>query len=181
MGVLHGIFLDGRVVEIDYDKNLFIVHSSLQEIPNGYSKFDMDFDQSFFHITGNLLVNEKKISGRFLFDGGYQRSILLDPHLMKEEGYPDSLDIYKTTNLTNSQAEVFVTKIFRADVDLDGLSLTDIPVQVMPDNLENPAGFHTHFFGNELLKRFNTILDLQNHLIYLKPNSLWEAGYVDAG
>lgn len=56
--------------------------------------------------------------------------------------------------------------------------LMNIPVQLM--TMANPAGFRTHILGNEVLKRFNTILDFQHNVVYLKPNSLTDMPYKDA-
>ena len=44
----------------------------------------------------------------------------------------------------------------------------------------NPARFKTHILGNDVLKRFNTILDFQHNYIYLRPNRLVNLPYADA-
>lgn len=63
-------------------------------------------------------------------------------------------------------------------LSLGDLSLHNIPAQIM--TTANPAEFRTHIIGNEVLKRFNTILDFQNNYVYLKPNHLAGMPYADA-
>ena len=36
-----------------------------------------------------------------------------------------------------------------------------------------------HFLGNEVLKRFNSIIDFQENMIYMKPNHLYSSGYME--
>ena len=36
-----------------------------------------------------------------------------------------------------------------------------------------------HFLGNEVLKRFNSIIDFQENKIYMKPNHLYSSGYME--
>jgi hypothetical protein len=57
-------------------------------------------------------------------------------------------------------------------------SLLNIPAQKLTTS--NPAGFPVHILGNEVLKRFNTILDFQKNKVYLQPNKLWNLPYTDA-
>ena len=56
--------------------------------------------------------------------------------------------------------------------------LKNIPVQVLGQN-KPMNGVNIHILGNEVLKRFNTILDFQKNVIYLKPNSLYDVEYTD--
>jgi hypothetical protein len=60
---------------------------------------------------------------------------------------------------------------------LGNVCLNDVPVQLLATS--NPAQFKTHILGNEVLKRFNTILDFQENKVYLKPNLLWNDPYTE--
>ena len=170
---------DGRIVELDYDKKIMVIHSSLAKEFIGYTKLDIEYIKTLFCIKGKLVVKGKAYSNRFLFDSGYQRAMLLDSILMKEQNFPRDLPIIKTSNLRNSVGKIFQTKIINNEkIILGGCMAFNIPAQLL--NTANPAQFKTHILGNELLKRFNTILDFQNNYVYLKPNSLTNITYVDA-
>ncbi len=169
---------DGKVVEIDYDKNLMIVHTRMPEIGKGYSKFPIEYTHTLFCINGELQIKDKKYKNRFLFDNGYQRTIMLDTLLMHEQNYPKDLEVIKKVVMRNGQGkEIPVYTVNNERLNLGKIVLSDIPVQLLAT--ANPARFKTHIMGNEVLKRFNTILDFQQNFVYLKPNSLFEVPYTD--
>jgi hypothetical protein len=170
---------DGKIVEIDYDKKLFIIHSKLPKRDKSYTKLDMEFTHTLFCIQGSLQIKDKAYKGRFLFDNGYQRTAMLDQQLIKEQQYPkEILPVLKKTILKNGQGEeIPVLTVKNEKLFLGNLCLNDVPVQLLATS--NPAQFKTHILGSEFLKRFNTILDFQENKVYLKPNSLWNDPYTE--
>jgi hypothetical protein len=170
---------DGKVIEIDYDKNYFIVHSKPPAISKEYSKFDIEYTNTLFCIQGELQMKNKKYRCRFLFDNGYQRTIMLDTSLMHAQNYPKDLEVIKRVIMKNGQGkEIPVITVNNEKLILGKEELLNIPVQLMTTS--NPARFTTHILGNEVLKRFNTILDFQNNFVYLRLNSLVDLPYKDA-
>jgi hypothetical protein len=170
---------DGRVVEMDFELKLMIIHDFLPEKRKEFTKLNMEYTHELFCIQGDMKVNNKVYSNRFLFDSGYQRALLLDSILMQEQHFPRDLKLIKTNKLTNGQGKVFVTKIINCDqLAFGNCALNNIPTQLL--STTNPARFKTHILGNEFLKRFNTILDFQGNKVYLKPNSLINEPYTDA-
>jgi hypothetical protein len=170
---------DGKIVEIDYDKSIFIVHSQLPKTSKAYSKFDIVYTHTLFCIQGELQIKNKRYKNRFLFDNGYQRTMMLDTVLMHEQGYPENLQVIKKVIMKNGQGkEIPVITVDNERLNLGKQVLFHIPVQVM--TTDNPARFKTHILGNEVLKRFNTLLDFQNNQVYLKANSLLDVAYTDA-
>ncbi|MFM9984275.1 MAG: clan AA aspartic protease, partial [Flavobacteriales bacterium] len=170
---------DGKIIEIDYDKNLFIVHTKLTKKIKGYSRFEMEYTRGVFYIHGNLQINNKKYQNRFLFHTGYQRTIMLDTLLLQEQYFPKDLEVIKKVIMKNGKGdEIPVITVNIKQLNLGKESILNIPVQVM--TTENPVGFKIHILGNEVLKRFNAILDFQNNYVYLKPNTLVDLPYIDA-
>lgn len=169
---------DGRVVEIDYEKRIMIVHSSLNKIPKAYSKLDILYLHTLFCIEGKVNVRGKSYKNRYLFDTGYQRTVILDSVIRQDDQFPRDLPAIKTTELRNSSGTVFVTKIVKSDyLQFGRYKALDVPSQLL--SVPNPARFKTHILGGELLKRFDTILDFQDHHVYLKPNRLMSQPYID--
>jgi hypothetical protein len=167
------------VVEIDYDKCVFIVHSTLPKITRGYSKLPIEYSNSLFCINGTLEIRGKKYNNRFLFDNGYQRTIMLDSALMARQNTPTDLKVIKKTVMQNGQGKAFpVVTVNIEKLQMARNSLLNIPAQKLTTS--NPAGFPVHILGNEVLKRFNTILDFQKNKVYLQPNKLWNLPYTDA-
>jgi hypothetical protein len=75
---------DDKVVEINFDNNLFIVHSKPPTIDKEYARFDIEYTHTLFCIQAELEVKGIKYKNRFLFDNGYQRTVMLDTVLMTE-------------------------------------------------------------------------------------------------
>jgi hypothetical protein len=170
---------DGKIVEMDFDKSIFIVHTKLPGISTAYSKFDMEYVHTLFCIRGELQIKNKKYKNPFLFDNGYQRTAMLDTVLMNEQHYPKDLTVIKKVVMKNGQGkDVPIITVNNERLNLGKQVLLNIPVQLLTTT--NPARFKTHILGNEVLKRFNTILDFQNNFVYLKPNGLMNLPYKDA-
>ena len=75
---------DGKILEIDYDKNIMIAYSKLPKIGKEFEKFPMELMKEHFCIYVDLENNGKKHKTRFLFDSGYQRAIMLDNDILNE-------------------------------------------------------------------------------------------------
>lgn len=60
---------EGKVVEINYDSHLLIIHSALPPL-TGYRKAKLDFIRSFPCIKAAIQTKDKTASGEFLFDTG---------------------------------------------------------------------------------------------------------------
>ncbi len=99
--------------------------------------------------------------------------------LMNEQDYPKDLPVIKKVIMKNGQGkEIPVITVNNERFNIGKHVLLNIPVQLMATG--NPARFKTHILGNEVLKRFNTILDFQNNFVYLKHNTLFNLVYTDA-
>jgi hypothetical protein len=170
---------DGKIVEINYDRNIFIVHSKRPAIDKEYSKLKIEYLHTLFCIPGNLQLKNTTYNSRFLFDNGYERTIMLDSLLMQQQHYPTDLKVIKEAIMKDGQGrQIPVITVNNERLNLGKQALLNIPVQLVTTS--NPAWTKTHILGNEVLKRFNTLLDFQNNYVYLKPNSLFDAAYNDA-
>lgn len=63
---------------------------------------------------------------------------------------------------------------------LGKFTLPNVPAQLLTTN-KPLRDTNIHLLGNELLKRFNTVLDFQENVVYLKPNTHFEDGYIERG
>lgn len=170
---------DGKVVELDYENKWMIIHDSLPKIASSYAKMDIEYINTLFCINTQLEVAGRKFSNRYLFDTGFQRAVVLDREMRMEDDFPTDLDVLKESRLRNSEGTEFVNQVVAVDkICFDTQCASKVPVQLL--STPNPARFKTHILGNELLKRFNTYMDFQNHHVYLKANSLIDEAYKDA-
>ena len=162
---------EGKQVEINYDNNLLIIHSKLPKSLKGYVKSKIEFKRSFICIKGTLEKENKKYRGDFLLDTGADQAIILDSAWAGTQDFPRNLKLIKTSVVSDPRGVKYETKIVLSPlIKLNGFELTHIPTSVFGG--KNPVGFEVNYLGNDLLKRFNIILDFKNDCLYLKPNNL---------
>jgi len=167
---------EGRQVEIDYDRHLLIIHSRLPSALKGYVRSKMEFARSFPYIKGTFEIANKKYTGNFSMDTGSDQAIILDSIWVSKQNFPKDLKLIRSSVLRDPRGVKYETRIVLSPLfKLNGFGLANIPTLLLPG--KNPAGFELNFLGNDLLKRFNMILDFENDYVYLKPNKLMEVKY----
>ncbi|TDE43545.1 clan AA aspartic protease [Flavobacterium rhamnosiphilum] len=176
------IFKD-KIVEINYDKNLLIIHSILPENvekDTKFTKLSIDFYEDLFLVESEIKqcgVSNKEL---FLFDTGYQRTVMLDNDLLKQGEFPtEKMEVIKKVIMKGAQGnEIPVITSNLKLLKIGKYKLKNVPIQQLTTNkpLKNK---NIHILGNEVLKRFNSFLDFQNNVVYLKPNHLFNDEYID--
>lgn len=157
---------NGKVLEVNYDKNIFIVHTQIQKIEKGYSKLKLEHIYNSFCIEAELQIKNKKFKNRFLFDTGYQRTIMLDTLLVNKQKYPKNLPPIKTVIMHDGAGNEIPAITFNNEkLNIGQSTLFNILAQLLTGR--KPVRYQTHILGNEVLKRFNTIYDFQKDVVYL--------------
>lgn len=82
-----------------------IVHKLLPKTGKEYSEFPKEYMYSLFCFDGELQIKNKKYRICFLFDNGYQRTIMLDTLLTHEQNHPKDLEVIKKVVLHNAQGK----------------------------------------------------------------------------
>lgn len=176
-------FFKDKVVEINYYKKLLIIHSILPENIEENSKFTklaIKFYEDLFLIESEIKQNSISNKDLFLFDTGYQRTVMLDNDLLKQGKFPtEKMKFIKKVIMKGAQGnEIPVITSNLKVLKIGTCKLKNVPVQQITTNkpLKNK---NIHILGNEVLKRFNMFLDFQNNFVYLKPNYLFKENYID--
>lgn len=160
---------EDKIIEINFDKKILIIHDSALNIEKGYTRIEMNLNGGQVPSIPAILLNKgKKYEADFLFDMGATGCLFLNQGFLAKNnlyGTMKELDSAKSTGAGSG-----IIKTTRAI--LPALQLGNHTFQQVPVNLENQLEHDpgTGTLGMNLLKRFNIILDYQNNLIYLKPN-----------
>jgi hypothetical protein len=182
-GMLGWNVFDGMIVELDYDNNKMILHSKMpkQVLHNKhYSKFKITYIKNKPFIEAEISQSGTRNKSLFLFDLGYQRTIMLDHDLLQEARFPtEKMEVIKKVIMHGIKGnEVPVITSNLESLKIGNFELKNVPAQIMGQNKPMP-GVNIHILGSDILKRFNTILDFQKNVIYLKPNHLFDLEYAD--
>jgi hypothetical protein len=164
---------EGKQVELDYDHNRMIVHSGKRiKAPKGYVRSNLDFRHSFMIVKGTMKKGDRLLPGEFMMDTGAAQAIILDSAWSAAADFAKGLQLIRSVTLRDPRGLRFETRVVLAPgFDISGYSLTGIPALIL--GTRNPAGFSINNLGNDLLKRFNVIMDFKNDCIYWKPNKLF--------
>jgi hypothetical protein len=167
---------EGKQVEIDYDHNLLIIHSKLPKALKGYAKSTIHFMRSFVCVKGAFNIEHKTYAGDFLFDTGSDQAIIVDSGWAAKQNFPRNLKLIKSSVVSDPRGVKYETRtVLAPQLTVNHFELNNIPTLVLVS--KSPVGFEVNYLGNDLLKRFNIILDFKNDHLYLKPNKLMNVPY----
>ncbi|WP_228448120.1 MULTISPECIES: hypothetical protein [unclassified Chryseobacterium] len=173
---------DGMIVELNHDKGIMVVHSQLPaNVKSQYSQVPIKYFNNVFQVPVDIVQGEVKNKDWYLFDTGYQRTAMLDGPLLNEQGFPtDKMKVIKKVIMRGAQGnEIPVMTSNLQTLSLGKTKLKDIPVQLLSQS-RPVTGTRMNILGNEILKRFNLFLDFQKNIVYLKPNKLVDATYIES-
>lgn len=182
-GLLGWNVFDGMVVELDYDQNKMILHSKMPKQvlhDRKYSKFKIRYITNKPFIKAEIAQSGTRHKSWFMFDLGYQRTAMLDNDLLQEAKFPtEKMEVIKKVIMHGSRGnDVPVITSNLDNLKLGNFELKNVTAQVMGKNKPRP-GVNMHILGSDVLKRFNTVLDFQKDVIYLKPNHLYDTAFAD--
>ena len=166
---------EGKLIEIDFDKRVIILHEKLPAKSKKYEKLKLIYENEMMFVEGSCGVGGKLLTNRFLIHSGYSGSILLDDRFTAANKIDEQLKIVDQKTLKDSFGNILMTKkavlpVFR----LGTKSLINIPVGFFTGALGRQK---MSIIGGDLLKRFNLIIDAERANIYLKENKLRTSQY----
>lgn len=162
----NGLFRN-KIIEIDYDKKVLIVHNQLPVYVKEYQQQDVFYEQDRPKFKADFVQDGKHYSFWFLFDTGRDGAMLIGEDFTRQEKNWDNLNELQIIN---------GKKIIRLDATIAGVTFKDIVTNAADPS--HPQG-RTTLFGNQILNHFNVILDNLNGILYLKANSRKEEPYFD--
>jgi hypothetical protein len=169
-------FFDNSVLEVNYDLSQLIIHQKLPKSMKGYVKLPLEFVNSSFFLDTKIKIKDKVYADKFMFHTGYSGNLILGTQFMDKHQLRGQLDTLGVTELKDSYSNIMkniTTKI--ASLRVGESDFVDIKGSVM----DKKVRFPTSVLGNDVLKRFNVLVDFQHDFIYLKPNKLFNVPHKD--
>jgi len=167
---------EGKQVEINYDRNLLVIHSRLPKELKGYVRSKLEFSHGYALVKGTFPVGQQQYTGIFSMDTGSAEAMVLDSAWAAHGNLAQQFKLIRISAISDGGGKKYETKVMRApNFELSSFQLANVPTTIFNNNY--PTGFELNFLGNDLLKRFNMILDLKNDYIYLKANKLLKVPY----
>ncbi|WP_121965705.1 aspartyl protease family protein [Myroides sp. N17-2] len=172
-----------QIVEMNYEDNIMVIHSHLPDSiakDNAYTKLAINYFDNVFSVQSTIVQDKIENTDLFLFDTGYNRTVMLDNDLMKSHNFPfEQMKVIKTIIMKGAKGnEIPVITANLQLLKIGDYTLKDVPAQQLTTH-KPLRGKNIHILGNEVLKRFNAFLDFKENIVYLKPSKLYDIAYTD--
>ena len=161
---------DGKIVEIDFERNVLVVHNRLPKKADQFEKFTFVEQHGSFFVKGSITIDDHQIENSFLVHSGYSGAAMLDDQFVADNAGLKSLPILSESQVTDSMGNVLKTqKIELPSMQFGSMKFSGVPVSIFNGAIGRQK---ISLIGGDLLKRFDMILDAANNAIYLRINSL---------
>ncbi|MBL0358294.1 MAG: hypothetical protein IPP72_16135 [Chitinophagaceae bacterium] len=171
-GIIGNSILQDKIIELNYDNNIIVIHKTLPTISKDYIKVEMQIRDGVPYIPVIIDNGSTKAKNWFMFDNGFDNCLLVDNEFAKTNSLYGTMKVvgHRSNSTNGKTAMVIVPKLFIGDYELK-----DVPIDLQNPNDKQP--YDRLIIGNDVLKRFNVIIDYENNFIYLKANKLMNEKY----
>jgi len=159
-GLIGNILFQDKVVEINYDRMLILVHDELPALSSAWKRDEVILDGNVVpFVRGALSVGNSSRDGWFMLDTGAYTSILNSDRLWAASKFATELRRLLGPLGGDTRGPALTVA---------GHTFSDTNYSVRRfDGDESQLGL----LGNDVLKRFNLMLDNRHGAVYFRPNA----------
>jgi hypothetical protein len=169
-----GLFKD-KVIEIDFDKKVIILYTSLPSKTKRYTKLKAAFDNDMLFVQAICNTGHDTVSNRFLIHSGYSGGVLFDDKFAADHKLNEHLQVTDTKEMLDAFGNKLKTrKAILPGFTLGKTTLTNAPASFFEGALGRQK---MSFIGGDIIKRFNIIIDANRTFVYIRPNKGTKSPY----
>lgn len=175
-GVIGFNIFEDKVVEIDYDKSIIIIHNEIPTNTSKYSKSQLKHDLNGTFLQATLNNGKNDFAGWYLFDTGGSLTVMVGGDYATKNNLYGTMKNIGKGNSTGNGKGFFESEVVELPIlKILNFSIPNIPIHITASD----KSFYgeSGIIGNNVLKRFNVIIDYPNANLYLKPNSLMNSSF----
>lgn len=175
-GIIGSNYFSNIALEINYQKNYIKIHDNIDILLFlQYTKIQCENIKNKLYVPLSFKINDNiTISGKFILDLGYGESVTLTrPIALKYElnkNIKDKVRYFTKYGGIGGESESY--SFIAKSIDIGGYKLKHFEAEYGTD--ESGALSSTKYaglIGNEILERFDLIIDFKTSCLYIKPNS----------
>ncbi|MES2332347.1 MAG: aspartyl protease family protein [Bacteroidota bacterium] len=167
----------GKVIEIDFDKNVINIYTSLPMIDTRYDKLALVFENDEMFVDASFEIDKTVYKNKFLIHSGYSGGILLDDKFANNNKLGEKLKIIGEKSLKDSYGNILKTKkAILPILRIGNESLNDVPAGFFEGAIGRQK---ISMIGGDILKRFHWIIDAKREYVYLKPGKFKTVSYTN--
>ena len=170
--ILGWIAFENKIVEIDYEKSILVIHNTMPKLSPEYTKIEWKLIQGIPYIKLKIELNGVENEFWADFDTGSVGTLTIGQKLAKKHSLNNIMkEIGKSKSVGSTGKTINGTVVRLSKLKLGTYEMYQIPLIIQDQEVENVE--YNENIGNKILKRFNGIIDFKNNFIYLKPNNLY--------
>lgn len=170
-GIIGFSFLRRFIVHLDYDKQVMEVYSPGRfRYPKGGYMLHPDF--STLPLQAATIEDEKVINARFIFDTGAGLTFLLSKEFVQDSAVFKRKRKFYPTQAEGLGGKKMMDITVAKEIKLGPYKFRNVPVHIFDDEY-NVTSYPLlgGLIGNDVMRRFNVILNYPDRSIYIKPNN----------
>jgi hypothetical protein len=164
-----------KVIEIDFDKMLVNIYTTLPKISREYNKLALTFENDLMFVEGEFEIDKTIYRNKFLLHSGYPGAVLFDDKFVVDNKLGDKLKITGEKSLRDSYGNILKTKkAVLPKFTIGNEQLTDVPAGFFEGAIGRQK---MSILGGDILKRFHWIIDAKREYVYLRPGKSITGNY----
>lgn len=170
-GIIGFSFLRRFIVHLDYDKQVMEVYSPGRfRYPKGGYMLHPDF--STLPLQAATIEDEKVINARFIFDTGAGLTFLLSKEFVQDSAVFKRKRKFYPTQAEGLGGKKMMDITVAKEIKLGPYKFRNVPIHIFDDEY-NVTSYPLlgGLIGNDVMRRFNVILNYPDRSIYIKPNN----------
>jgi MYXO-CTERM domain-containing protein len=166
-GIVGWSVFENKLIEIDYDRMVMVIHDTVASVPPGYAKQELRTYSGSPFVEATITAEGQVFTDWFLFDSGFNERLYVSNRLATQHGLAGRGG--GDTMVSSAQKPVAVKKLAVSKVQIGRWSVDNVSASV---NVGGPEEVpHNDILGNALLSQFNVVLDIQHGAIYLRART----------
>jgi hypothetical protein len=170
-GIIGYSFLSRYIVKIDYDSSQIYVYTKGNiKYPNG--GYALKPNIVSLPVESAIIRDSREMNPRFYFDTGAGLCLLLNSDFIRDSAllYPDKKPLPTQAQGMGGKANMQVTIL--KEFKLGPYRFRNVPTHIFDDEYNVTSyPYLAGLIGNDVLRRFNIILNYDKKIFYLMPNS----------
>jgi hypothetical protein len=166
-----------KILEIDFDSKLLLIHNKLPEKITTYSQIEFKQTTGGLYIPITINNGKKESKGWYFFDTGADNALTFDSRFAKREKLNNTMKVIGKVGIASSENRAIDAELLEVpEVTIASYKLENVPA-LLADESNAESEFENGVIGIGLQSRFNFIIDYPNGNMYLKPSKYFNDSF----
>ncbi len=169
-GVIGYPFFEDYLMEIDYDRNIIVLHSSKNTLADksSFEKIDLDFTGDLFYMEMTVFKEEEPVKFPVMIDTGYNGDLIVYHKIVSKKGLANHFKKLRNSRSSGTDGTVIASDlVVIPKAMIANITIQDIEASL---NLTPATTAFTAILGGNIMKHFHWVFDYKKNQLYIKAN-----------